>query len=143
MSAAREPVPFEIYESGLYLHGTKADLAVGDLLVSGRESNFEAGRVMNYVYFSATLDAAVEALRDYERLHDEGRDRTDQYRQVLAAAPWKRCECAVCRDVGIQVNIFRGTERNKRRGFHNLHVFARRFDAQLQRDRSLSTASTR
>ena len=59
MSAAREPVPFEPYGRGVYLHGTKADLAVGDLLVPGRESNFEAGRVMNYVYFTATLDAAV------------------------------------------------------------------------------------
>jgi rifampin ADP-ribosylating transferase len=59
VSALREPVPFEVYEEGVYLHGTKADLAVGDLLAPGRESNFEAGRVMNYVYFSATLDAAV------------------------------------------------------------------------------------
>ena len=47
VSAVLEPVPFEVYEAGVYLHGTKADLAVGDLLVSGRESNFEAGRVMN------------------------------------------------------------------------------------------------
>src|SRR6185437_11698867 len=59
MSAAREPVPFELYEEGVYLHGTKAELAAGDLLVPGRESNFETGRMMNYVYFSATLDAAV------------------------------------------------------------------------------------
>ena len=59
MRASHEPVPFEVYEAGLYLHGTKADLAVGDLLVPGRESNFETGRVMNYVYFTATLDAAV------------------------------------------------------------------------------------
>ena len=59
MSALREPVPFEVYEAGVYLHGTKAELAVGDLLAPGRESNFETGRVMNYVYFSATLDAAV------------------------------------------------------------------------------------
>jgi rifampin ADP-ribosylating transferase len=59
VSSAREPVPFEVYEPGVYLHGTKADLAIGDQLVPGRESNFEAGRVMNYVYFTATLDAAV------------------------------------------------------------------------------------
>jgi len=59
MSASREPVPFEPYQAGVYLHGTKADLAVGDLLVPGRESNFETGRVMNYVYFAGTLDAAV------------------------------------------------------------------------------------
>src|SRR3954462_13890966 len=59
MSALGEPVPFEVYEPGVYLHGTKADVAVGELLVAGRESNFEAGRLMNYVYFTATLDAAV------------------------------------------------------------------------------------
>jgi rifampin ADP-ribosylating transferase len=55
----REPVPFEVFKPGVYLHGTKASLEVGDLLVAGRESNFEDGRMMNYVYFTATLDAAV------------------------------------------------------------------------------------
>ena len=59
MNGTREPVPFELYEPGGYLHGTKAALAVGELLVAGRESNFESGRVMNHVYFTATLDAAV------------------------------------------------------------------------------------
>jgi rifampin ADP-ribosylating transferase len=59
MSEPTEPVPFEVYRDGVYLHGTKADLAVGELLVAGRESNYEEGRVMNYVYFTATLDAAT------------------------------------------------------------------------------------
>ena len=59
MTAAKEPVAFEVYQDGVYLHGTKADLAVGGMLVPGRESNFEEGRVMNYVYFTATLDAAT------------------------------------------------------------------------------------
>jgi rifampin ADP-ribosylating transferase len=59
MSARREPVPFEVYEPGVYLHGTNADLAVGEMLVPGRESNFEGGRMMNCIYFTATLDAAV------------------------------------------------------------------------------------
>ena len=59
MSQPRGPVPFEVYEDGVFLHGTKADLEVGELLVPGRESNFEQGRVMNYVYFTATLDAAT------------------------------------------------------------------------------------
>jgi rifampin ADP-ribosylating transferase len=72
MSALREPVPFEVYEAGVYLHGTKAELAVGDLLAPGRESNFETGRVMNYVYFSATLDAAVWGA---ELASGEGRGR--------------------------------------------------------------------
>jgi rifampin ADP-ribosylating transferase len=56
---AEGPKPFEVHESGALLHGTKADLAVGDLLVPGRLSNFEAGRVMNHVYVTATLDAAT------------------------------------------------------------------------------------
>ena len=55
------PTPFEIYEAGTLLHGTKAQLAVGDLLVPGRLSNFEPGRVMNHVYVTATLDAATWA----------------------------------------------------------------------------------
>lgn len=59
VNAVREPVAFEVYEAGVYLHGTKADVAVGGLLVSGRRSNFDPGRVMNYIYFTATLDAAV------------------------------------------------------------------------------------
>jgi rifampin ADP-ribosylating transferase len=53
------PEPFEVHESGAYLHGTKADLEIGDLLVPGRESNYEAGRIMNHVYVTQTLDAAV------------------------------------------------------------------------------------
>jgi len=59
VSPLREPVPFEVYEDGVYLHGTKADLAIGELVVPGRGSNFEPGRAMNHVYFTATLDAAV------------------------------------------------------------------------------------
>lgn len=72
MSEAAEPVPFEVYEEGVYLHGTKADLAVGDLVTPGRESNFEAGRVMNYVYFTETLDAAAWGA---ELAAGEGRER--------------------------------------------------------------------
>jgi rifampin ADP-ribosylating transferase len=53
------PKPFEVHEAGAFLHGTKAELSVGDLLVPGRESNYAAGRIMNHVYVTQTLDAAV------------------------------------------------------------------------------------
>ncbi|MFL0173219.1 NAD(+)--rifampin ADP-ribosyltransferase [Mycobacterium sp. SMC-13] len=53
------PKPFEVHESGALLHGTKADLAVGDLLQPGWESNYETGRVSNHVYVTRTLDAAA------------------------------------------------------------------------------------
>lgn len=74
---------------------------------------------------------ALSALREYEALHDSGRDRSSQYAEMLRDAPWRSCECSVCAAVGIDVAIFRGTERNKRRGFHNLHVFAARLRSQL------------
>lgn len=53
------PKPFEVYESGALLHGTKADLSVGDLLVPGHRANYGEGRVANHVYVTRTLDAAV------------------------------------------------------------------------------------
>jgi rifampin ADP-ribosylating transferase len=55
----REPTPFEVHESGALLHGTKADLKVGDLLEPGRRSNFGEGRTANHIYVTATLDAAI------------------------------------------------------------------------------------
>lgn len=52
------PQPFEPHPSGAFLHGTKADLAVGDLLRPGFRSNF-AERTANHVYVTRTLDAAA------------------------------------------------------------------------------------
>lgn len=43
--------------------------------------------------------------------------------RTLSEAPWKKCRCSICQTVGIEVIIFRGSNRNKRRGFHNLGVY--------------------
>lgn len=45
------------------------------------------------------------------------------YRRTLADMPWKSCSCRVCREGGVETLIFRTSNRNKRRGIHNLHVF--------------------
>jgi rifampin ADP-ribosylating transferase len=58
-AVASAPKPFEVHESGALLHGTKADLAVGDLLTPGHRSNYGAERLANHVYVTRTLDAAV------------------------------------------------------------------------------------
>lgn len=79
----------------------------------------------------ADLEEALSAVCEYQELHDSRRDRADEYRETLTVAPWKECDCAVCTDVGIEVALFRGTERNKRRGFHNLHVFAKRLEREI------------
>ena len=41
-----------------YYHGTRADLAVGDLLAPGFASNYRDEK-LSWIYFSATLDAAI------------------------------------------------------------------------------------
>lgn len=49
----------EALDTGPFYHGTKADLKLGDLLEPGYSSNYGERKKANYVYMSATLDAAV------------------------------------------------------------------------------------
>jgi rifampin ADP-ribosylating transferase len=46
-------------DSGPFYHGTKADLRPGDLLKPGRASNYGSRVAANFVYLTATLDAAI------------------------------------------------------------------------------------
>lgn len=75
------------------------------------------------------LDDLLERLAEYEQLHDGKRDRTAEYRQTLGDRPWRACPCAVCRTTGVNVVVFRGAERNRRRGFHNVWQLGRRLRA--------------
>ena len=54
-----EPTPTQGPDPGPFFHGTKADLAPGDLLEPGRASNYGERRRANYLYLTATMDAAV------------------------------------------------------------------------------------
>jgi rifampin ADP-ribosylating transferase len=45
--------------AGPFFHGTKAAMAIGDELVAGRFSNFQEGRVMNHLYFTALVETAA------------------------------------------------------------------------------------
>ncbi len=47
--------------------------------------------------------------------------------RTLDETPWKRCNCRVCSEAGVDAVIFRGSNRNKRRGFHNLAVYNQHF----------------
>lgn len=46
-------------DSPTYYHGTKADLKPGDLIAPGYASNYGERKQGNFVYLSATLDAAI------------------------------------------------------------------------------------
>ena len=55
------PVTYEdcAHVTGPFFHGTRSALAVGDELVPGFGSNFQAGRVSNHIYFTALVDTAA------------------------------------------------------------------------------------
>jgi hypothetical protein len=61
LSDEAEPITIEncSLARGPFYHGTKVDLSVGDLLAPGNPSNYEAGRVLRHVYFSAVLEPAI------------------------------------------------------------------------------------
>jgi len=82
-----------------------------------------------------SVSDAVEAVIAYgryalwdDRLRDERNERRlhdlrKAYTRTLRDRAWDRCDCRVCQETGVEALIFRSSNRNKRRGIHNLHVF--------------------
>jgi len=48
----------DVLDNGPFFHGTKAELKIGDLLEPQHLSNYQEDKKSNYIYFTATLDAA-------------------------------------------------------------------------------------
>lgn len=88
-----------------------------------------------------SLDKTLEKVLAYDELVELPRDgKADpkaqakrrakheiMYRKLLENAPWKTCDCPICQEIQVEVVIFRGNNRNRRRGFHNTYVFYQHF----------------
>ena len=61
-----------VFSQGSFFHGTRADLKVGDLIVTGKKKNYHDDRKSAYVYFAGTLDAAIWGV---ELVEGEGWER--------------------------------------------------------------------
>jgi hypothetical protein len=89
------------------------------------------GLAIDTVALDAALDAVIaywDALNwDEEaspaRRQDALKRQRLIYARTLGDRPWEACSCRVCREGGVEAVIFRNSNRNKRRGMHNLHVF--------------------
>ena len=92
-----------------------------DAVIAERES---LKRLRDYDSKNCSLKAALNAVLAYEEILGVKKSYADMYRRTLEDAPWRICECGLCAKHGIEMAIFRGSERNKRRGFHNLSVLA-------------------
>lgn len=70
-----------------------------------------------------SVEKCLQAILKYDALLDRGEFSSasleDQYRRTLEARPWTKCQCNFCTAIGIDVAVFRGYNRNKRRGAHN------------------------
>ncbi len=53
--------------------------------------------------------------------------RMKKMQLTMERRPWQSCSCSICRQWGVEVAIFRGNNRNRRRGFHNTWVFYQQF----------------
>jgi len=94
-----------------------------DSAISRREQT-ALKTVRAYAARKGSLDAALNAVLEYDRFVTADRvNLSGPYRNTLEKRPWERCECAICKQVGVEVVIFRGNNRNRRRGFHNTYVF--------------------
>lgn len=83
----------------------------------------------------AALDEALDAVMAYwAQLNWTGENSATKnsqaierqrktYARTLEGRPWELCKCRACSEGGVEALIFRSSNRNKRRGFHNLKVF--------------------
>ena len=131
------------------LHGTYSAIRVPQVganpellrrIVAGQVRQEEARELeqqcletlVKYDQHKTSLEETLAVLRSYELVFNGATDRSEVYRRVLADRPWSECPCEICRKLGIQVIIFRGAERNRRRGFHNIYVFNQQLQGHLE-----------
>ena len=79
-------------------------------------------RVRAYDQGKVTILPVIESLHQYADRTGLGKGLEKHYQETLTDMPWKKCECPICKSIGVEVVIFRGNNRNRRRGFHNTYV---------------------
>jgi len=84
--------------------------------------------LLEYDQGKLSLDSLIERLTEYESVWHGKKDDSINYRKTLEDKPWKQCPCSICKSLGIHVVLFRGAERNRSRGFHNLFILRQRLD---------------
>lgn len=74
------------------------------------------------------IETTLEIVLEIDKLEEYNYDQHKVlYRRVLEDQPWKKCGCEICKEIGVEVILFRSNDRNRRRGFHNTFVFYKRF----------------
>lgn len=70
----------------------------------------------------AGINEVIDAVMEYDRhlaRSSETEPMREKYRRTLLNRPWQLCDCNFCKGLGVHMLVFRGANRNKRRGAHN------------------------
>lgn len=130
-------------ENSRLMQGIKRGIFSAENLVCREQRALKALRELDQGIGS--VDGALEAVMDYHQflVLGGGDDANTQAKaaaqmsqrieRTLREQPWKQCQCAICRSVGVEVIIFRASNRNKRRGIHNLGVYHHHLQNTLER----------
>jgi hypothetical protein len=75
-------------------------------------------------------NAVLVAEKPYNEVAEDPKIKAlaSRYRETLDDRPWRKCGCEICRSASIDVLLFRASNRNKRRGIHNLGVYKKLID---------------
>ena len=80
-----------------------------------------------YAKKKLSLKKVMQALTRYEDEFGEDKKYYPLFEETLHDRPWEKCNCTICKKLGVEVVILRGNNRNRRRGFHNTYVFYKQF----------------
>lgn len=94
----------------------------------------------NLIDFDSTLNTLIDYLRltlsgtitSQVEMEKEIAKNIRLISPTLRDKPWQKCQCSICQTAGIETIIFRASNRNKRRGFHNLGVYHRHLQKTLE-----------
>ena len=82
----------------------------------------------NFDENNLSIKETLENILAYDQLVGDDREKHKQlYEQLLTDKPWRESISPICQEYGIETAIFRGNNRNRRRGFHNTYVFFEEF----------------
>ncbi len=85
--------------------------------------------ICRYGKGSVGVQEVLDAVLDYDERLTRACDinsMRSKYERTLADRPWETCDCPFCSRAGIHMLVFRGSNRNKRRGAHNTLMLYRR-----------------
>lgn len=130
-TAIRIPQATENYR---LMQGIKMGILSTELLIKKEQLALDTIRAFDKGL--ATVEETLDIIIDYHSylLLDSHDGHTPQQirelektralmKNTLEDKPWQSCKCSICKDCGVEVIIFRGSNRNKRRGFHNLSIY--------------------